>query len=370
MKGKSLNREVKRPIVAIDLSTKGQGGGPFVSTNRIINSELRKKYDFRILRYDVGLGRGISLKRILDLKKQIKSISPDIVHFTGLQLSGFHLAVACKLANIRRSVVTVRGFSGDSIDFHPLKRFLLTFVLEPVTLALTAKVYGVSKFVANRRIIRFFSKKSFGHIYNFPPKPKKKYSKEEARKVLGLRHSDIVVVSVGRINKEKGYHVLESAIKGLSNEENIVFVIAGEGDYLSQMKINLEKQVLENKVKLLGYRDDIEVINAAGDIFVLPTLHETLSLALLEASQSKLPLIASNTGGVPEIVIPGLNGLLVEPGSSSQIEEAIRKLVEDPKLRRTFGEAAYERLLKEFDSSKIVESIDNVYLELLHRKGN
>ncbi|WP_156490543.1 glycosyltransferase, partial [Oleiphilus sp. HI0086] len=256
--------------------------------------------------------------------RQILDINPDIVHFTGLQLSGFHMAVACHLAGVHKTVVTIRGSSTDAIEFSPIKRFMLAKVLEPFTLALSKKIIGVSDFVTTSKVANVFSKKVFGTIYNFPPLKKiSSSSKVVTRDDLGFSGEDIIVVTVGRVNREKGLHILESAILNIGIRNNIKFIIVGEGDYLSQMKTNLSEQIAEGQVKFLGHRDDIFDINRLSDIFVLPTLHETLSNALLEASCAPLPLIASNTGGVPEIVQTGFNGVLVEPGDAEGLAKAI-----------------------------------------------
>jgi glycosyltransferase involved in cell wall biosynthesis len=354
-----------RPVIAMDLSTNGKGGGPYTSTNRVISSKLKESYDFRVIDYKIELGRGISIKRIIDLAEQIKSIGPDIVHFTGLQLSGFHMAVACKLAGISNSVVTVHGFSGDSIDFNPLKRLCLQYFFEPLTLLLVKKVYGVSAFVASRRVIRLFSWKSLGHIYNFPPHAEKQISRAECRRKFGFQNTDIVIVSIARINKEKGYHILEAAIQEFKFDKNVKFLIAGEGNYLDEMKSALKEQVKAGQVIFLGYRKDIEEVNMAGDMFVLPTLHETLSIALLEASLAKLALIASDTGGVPEIVETNLNGILVPPGDSSAIVSAIKRLTDDDSFRLRCGVEAYKKLKDKFDNDKLALQLDNVYSNLL-----
>jgi glycosyltransferase involved in cell wall biosynthesis len=356
----------KKPIIMMDLSSKGRGGGPFTSTSRIMNSNLKDKYEFIPLNYNVSLGRGISIARIMDLKKQLKRINPDIVHFTGLQLSGFHIIVACKLAGIKNTIVTVRGFSGESIEFNPLKRFILTFLLEPITLLLSKCNYGVSKYVTSRNMMKLFRYKSFGHIYNFPPNQQDN-SKNSIREELKINDTDIIVVSVARINKEKGYHVLEKTIKKFDNIKNIKFIIIGNGDYLETMKLNLKKQMLCNQVNFLGYRDDIQNILKECNIFVLPTLHETLSVALLEASKEKLPLIASNVGGVPEIIEDCYNGFLVEPNNYDEIYSSIMELYKNYSLRKKFGNNAFLKLNNIFNGQLIENKIDTLYKLILSR---
>ena len=355
-----------KPIVAIDLSTSGKGGGPYVNNNRIISSELKNKYEFKKFLYNSELGRGISIKRILDIRKQILKINPDIVHFAGLQLTGFHIAIACKLAKINRSIITIHGFSGDAINFNLLKKIILTFFIEPITLLLTERFYCVSNYVASRFLVRLFNYKNSGVIYNFSPvKYHNAFNNFNIRKELNLLESDFIVVSVGRITKDKGYHILEEVILKLKNEKKLKFIIVGYGNYFNSMEKRLGSLIKKHKVFLLGYREDIQRILNGSDVFILPTLHETLSNALLEASTEGLPLIASNTGGVPEIIENGYNGLLVPPGNASAFVEAIKNLLYNHDLRLFFSKNSEKRNKQFFSSKEIEKQIDRVYTKLL-----
>lgn len=355
----------KKPLVVMDLSSSGKGGGPFTSSTRVMDSGLKEKYDFKAISYKTELGRFISIRRILDLRRQLIELKPDIVHFTGLQLSGFHMAVACKLAGIKNTVVTVRGFSGDAINFNPVKRYLLTFILEPLTLLMAKRVFGVSRYVVSRKMINLFSYKSCGCIYNFPPDPYKPDGKSDIRQELGVAPTDILAVSVARITEDKGYHILSEAILQFANEPHLKFLIVGKGDYLPVMKEKLKEQIERGQVVLLNYRDDVQHILYGCDFFILPTLHETLSVALLEASMEGLALIASDTGGVPEIVENKYNGLLVPPGDVRALIVAINTLYRDEKLRKSFAENAKKRVVERFNKKRIEEQIDKVYLELI-----
>jgi len=357
--------EGRKPIIAMDLSTQGQGGGPYMSTIRIMSSSLSNKYNFVKINYDPLMGRGISVRRILDLRRQITKLRPDIVHFTGLSLSGFHLAVACFLSGITRTVVTIHGTSTDAIDFHPIKKIILAKILEPFTLLISKKIVGVSDFVTFTKIGKMFRYKIFGTIYNFPPEYEQILSKDEYRKKLLLGSSDIVISSIGRINKEKGYHIFEETIKYFSNNKSIKFVIVGDGGYLYEMRKNLISQVESGQVIFLGHQDDVKSINFAADIFVLPTLHETLSIALLEASTAGLALVASDTGGVPEIVETNHNGLLVPPGDSKALVNAIKKLVDNPLLIKKYGNNALLKVNNKFSKKNAEKKLELLYSQLL-----
>ena len=327
-----------------------------------MNSNLKSDFDFKIIHYRTDLGGKISLKRIFDLVSQIKKIKPDIVHFTGLQLSGFHIAVACKLAGVKNNILTIRGTSWDMLEFNPIKKILVSFIFEPLTMILCSKFYSNSKYTSSKFLMKLFNYKSLGWIYNFPPvedfsKPLISYRKE-----WKLSKTDVIAVSVGRINREKGYHVLAKSISRLSDKKNLKFIIVGDGTYLEEMKKILSNQYKSKQVLFLGYRSDINSILKESDFFILPTLHETLSVALLEASKNSLAMIGSDTGGVPEIIKHQKNGLLVPPGNDKVLTEAIEFLSMHHGTRKKFGEYAKKRVDKYFSNEKIENQLRQLYL--------
>lgn len=359
----------RKPIIAMDISATGKGGGPYTSTMNIINSSLKEKYDYRIFKYDTNLGRNISFKRIKHIAEQLKEIQPDIVHFTGLQLSGFHIVVASKIAKIDKTIVVIRGSSTEAMDISRFKRFLM-FFLEAMTLLLSSTFYGVSQYSSKVGAAKLFQNKSNGHIYNLPITTDKTKG-ELSRDDLKFSNDDIIIVTVGRITKDKGYHILKDSIsyvlKETKHTSKVKFLVIGNGAYLEEMKNELSEHIKVDRVSFLGYRDDIKEILPLCDIFVLPTLHETLSNALLEASEFELPLIASNVGGVPEIIKNGENGFLVPPSDSDALKNAILKLAHNKLLREKMGENAKKNLKVNFSEDNIVEKIDCIYQKILNK---
>jgi glycosyltransferase involved in cell wall biosynthesis len=260
----------------------------------------------------------------------------------------------------------ISGFSGDVIVFNALKRFLMTYVLEPLTILMSRKIYGISEFVATRAIVRLFAHKCVAPIYNLPPQPFTPDGERDIRQELGLSSTDIIAVSAARINKEKGYHILAEAIRRLRPIRNLKFVIVGRGNYLDEMRELLKEQTGNGQVFFLEYRKDIQRILHRSDIFVLPTLHETLSNALLEASVEGLALVASNTGGIPEIVESGYNGLLVTPGDADALTHAIETMCQNTDLRKKCSQNAIIRVHQKFSAHEIETKIDNLYKSLLN----
>lgn len=359
---------IKKPRVCIDFSTTGKGGGPYTSNYRVINSGLKEKYEFVPFTYRTDLGRFVSYKRIKDLKQQLVKLKPDLVHYSGLQLMGFHIAVACRLAGIKKSVVTVHGMSSDALNISWIKKSILTYLLEPLTILLSSRFYGVSEFVSKRKMLRIFKRKNLGFIYNLPPNIKLDKSSFSIREELGIDDASKLAITVGRIIKDKGYHIFDEVILKCQNQKDLKFIIVGDGLYLKEMKEKLRCLVENKQVFFLGYRSDVQNILKDCDFFILPTLHETLSIALLEASQAGLPLVASNTGGVPEIVKDGVNGFLVEPGNVEELYNAINSLYCDEIICKKFGVNAQQLVKENFNPIDIEAQIHEVYKKILLTK--
>lgn len=160
--------------------------------------------------------------------------------------------------------------------------------------------------------------------------PKKKADSQSG--FTALREVDALkVLFVGRYTLGKGYHVLKEAIKNLETKDDVHFVLAGD-----------QKAALLNDVRLKGTttvghvpHSDMPHLYSSCDVLILPSLYENMPLSLLEAMSSGCAPIASDVGGVSEVVQDGVNGRLVEHGNMTAIVDAIRELADDPgKLRR------------------------------------
>ena len=117
---------------------------------------------------------------------------------------------------------------------------------------------------------------------------------------------------------------------------------------------------MESAVRLAGERDDVGELLAAADLFVLSSRSEGLPLSILEAMAAGLPVVASDVGGVPELVVDGETGLLVPPGDPHALAAAIDRLLDDPDLRRRLGAAGRLRVSEQFD----LESTQRAHLDL------
>lgn len=346
----------KKPKILIALKENGQNGGPYISHLRIMNDEyLKNKYDFEALTIP-RVRKLFNPIGFFGFVKRIKGSKADIVHIAGLQLDGFILMLACKKAKMK-TVLAVHGSSSEAIGINKARRAINGW-LENYTIRKASIVYGVSDYVSSWKMCNRYGN-YFGTIYNLTDfSPVENCS--SIRSELGISNKDIVVVSTGRIIKDKGFDILNSVILKFKDSENIKFIIAGDGQYRSEFQKSIFENGMEKQVFLLGYRSDIGNILKGSDIFVICTKHETLCISLLEAASFSLPMIASNVGGIPEIIDEKC-GYLVEAGNVDGFYNAIKELSCDIKKREDFGANASSKIIAKFGHDTIVEKIDRVY---------
>ena len=161
-------------------------------------------------------------------------------------------------------------------------------------------------------------------------------SREEKRAQLNIAEDDILVLSVGELQKRKNHQAIIRAIAKL-NKPHIKYIICGQGVLENQLRTLVAKNNLDNQVSFLGYRQDIPEIMNACDIFAHPSIREGLGLASLEAMASGLPLITSNVQGVPDYVENGITGYMCGPRDVDAFAENLNTLTENKTLREKIG---------------------------------
>jgi glycosyltransferase involved in cell wall biosynthesis len=175
----------------------------------------------------------------------------------------------------------------------------------------------------------------FSPVQNDPgPRP----PRAEARRSLGLEPEHVAIVSVGRAAEVKGWDVLLDAFGRIAPRvPNARLVLAGDAesdrDFRARLDDLIVRHNLSHRVCFTGHRPVIAPILAAADLFVLPSRSEGHALALVEALQAGLPAVASRAGGSPEIIQPGVNGLLFEREDAAGLAERLLQLLDDDDLR-------------------------------------
>ena len=190
----------------------------------------------------------------------------------------------------------------------------------------------------------------------FAPRPR-----GDLRAALGLPPSPILVAA-GRLNREKGFGL---ALDALADVPGALLVIVGDGEERAQLQRQVGRLGLEDRVRFVGARppEEVAAYLAAGDVFLFPTERdEAAPVVLLEAMASGNPVVASELGGIPEVVgESGVAGILVRPGDPAALGQAVRELLGDAALRERMAAAARERVLGGYTIEHMTRGTVDVY---------
>ena len=188
----------------------------------------------------------------------------------------------------------------------------------------------------------------------------------EEKLALGLQPNGIVIGFVGWLFPIKGpMYLLNAMSKVWVEHPEVSLVFVGKGD----LDVDLRSRVLDlradDRVKFLGWRDDIETIMQVFDLLALPSLNEGMGRVVVEAMAAGKPVVASNVGGIPDLVVHGQTGFLVPPADEDALAGAIAHLLNDPEQRKKMG--VMGRLHSHrFSLAAMIEKLDAIYEDLIY----
>lgn len=200
-------------------------------------------------------------------------------------------------------------------------------------------------------------------------------SYELNKDVVNNKEKEVIILFVGRLIPWKGIQTLiKSYTYILKYNINAQLIIIGSGPIKEELETEIRWKNL-NSIRFIDYLPIQELYDwyQKADIFVLPSINingetEGLGLVLLEAMASGVPVIGSNTGGIPDIIEDGVNGLLVPPGDPEALADAIVRILENPEIADRFREAGLKTVHERFSWDTITDQFVGVYNEVLKRK--
>jgi L-malate glycosyltransferase len=188
-----------------------------------------------------------------------------------------------------------------------------------------------------------------------------------ARGELNIADGEFVISAVGALEQRKGHRYLIAAIGAIAASGKFRCFIVGQG--LIGRVLQDEIAVIRNldRIKLLGRVDDVRGLLWASDAFAMPSLKEGLGVAALEAMASALPVIASDVGGLREVVEDGRSGIIVPPANPEKIASAIKRLAESPELRSQMSAAARARVVENYSMEQMAARTLALYRECVRK---
>lgn len=196
------------------------------------------------------------------------------------------------------------------------------------------------------------------------PSPTTDDDRIAVRREFGVRSDATMAVTVGVLRPEKGHIQLLEAAERISPDIDVQFVVVGDGPERASLEDRAHRAgLVPDRVVFAGFRDDVPTVLAASDFVIHPSLEDALPTALLHALAAGLPVVASDIGGIPEIVTPDI-GILVRPGSVDALVEGVDEMIERlpaPDMRA----AARARFAAEYEASIWASRLRRLYDEVL-----
>ncbi|WP_199623722.1 glycosyltransferase [Paenibacillus alkalitolerans] len=195
------------------------------------------------------------------------------------------------------------------------------------------------------------------------------FERESAKPLSDVpeKKSAITISCPARMVPVKGHRTLLGALSRIADDQTWHCWLIGDGLLMEEIKQWIEEYRLTDRVTLLGYRDDVPGLLKQSDIMVLPSLQDNLPFSIMEAQLAGVPIVASNAGGIPEMIQHEQTGLLFEKGNEEQLADRLITLARDPGLRGQLTKNAREWALRQWSESVMVERTMNVYERALRK---
>jgi len=288
----------------------------------------------------------------------------DIVH-THNSKAGFLGRLAGRLAGTPVIIHTVHGFA-----FHQSEFFLRRTIFR--LLERLAAPWADHTIFISQPMIDWAGKEgilrgaSYSKIYSgIDLNAFHGYGKKEQgslREELGLDKKSRVIGFVSKLWEGKGHDVALSAMAHVVKEiPDAKLLLVGEGPLRPKLEELSRNLRIESSVVFAGFRTKIAEITSLCELCILPSFFEGMGRVLLEAGACGKPVVASNVGGIPDVVVEGVTGLLVPPGDPAALSDAVLRLMREPKLIIKMGEAARKRINEKYDAGTMVREITALY---------
>jgi glycosyltransferase involved in cell wall biosynthesis len=191
-------------------------------------------------------------------------------------------------------------------------------------------------------------------------------SRAEARKALGLPEKSIVLGSVGRLEEQKGHrHLIEAMHALVQQGTNAHLLLIGDGRERPALEHLIGQLGLGERVLLLGTRNDLGDLFRAMDLFIMPSLWEGLSLAMLSAMAAELPVIATSVGGVRQVMGEDEYGFVIPPGDVPALVAKIRDCLENRERTRLRGILGAQRVRERYSTEAATKRLEALYIRVL-----
>jgi glycosyltransferase involved in cell wall biosynthesis len=323
----------------------------------------------RIIPLD-GLERDVSvtkdIKVFFRMIKILRNEKPDIIHVNSTKISGIG-AVAGQLTGVKNIIFTVHGWAFNEPRGFVSKSIIKFLYL--VMLWLSDNVIAVSHKIVEQVTGWPFRKNTLSVVHNGIQAPHfldKEHAREKLEAILNTTFSSDTLIcgSIGELHPIKGHTYAIQAMEKISEERpklKISYIIIGAGELENKLKEEIKTRGLDKKVFLTGYLQDASTYLKAFDYYLFPSLSEGLPYAIVEAGFAELPVIASNVGGIPEVITSDVEGILVPSMNSEAIHDAVCAYIDNPNQAGVYAKSLHKKVTREYSLEHMIEQTVAVY---------
>lgn len=313
-------------------------------------------------------GHGLlDVSRLGRLVRVLRALKPDVVHVHTdyATIIGLVAARVCGLP----AVATMHGMTSYQTRWNTAKRLLEIVALRlganRIVVVASSAIPGMrAQFkLPAQRIVTVPN--AVGAAYFQPPSG---FDRAAKRRELGVADDEVLVATIGRLAPVKGHAVLLEAVATLKERcPRARYAIVGGGPERPGLEEQVRRLGLDAQVQILGERQDVLQLLLASDLFVLPSLSEALPQALLEAMAAGVPCVATDVGGVSDVLVPGQAGWLVPPGNAAALAAALGDALGDPVRAAEYGAAGRARVKASFAMEARLNRLEALYREVQRR---
>lgn len=343
------------------------GNGPLVT--RLIAKNIRVIPLANLVQKRAFLSDLLSFAPLFTLVRILHRERPAIVHLNSAKAGGLG-ALAARVTGTPKIIFTAHGweFKGERSSISKIGIRVFSWI----TMLLAHRVIAVSEAVRDAVVTWPYLRGKIVVIKNgvesFPL-----LDREHARAALAAScpttskafstSPAFVICSVAELTPIKGLAYGIAALAALQKDirRRVYWIIIGEGKLRRTLMTDIRSKNLENQILLTGFLPEARQYLTAFDAFLFPSLYEAMPYALLEAGRAALPVIASQAGGIPEIIESNVNGLLVPVTDSAVISRSIERLVATPELRKRLGSALQKTITEHFSRKTMLGDTLRVY---------
>lgn len=310
------------------------------------------------------------LRILTALIRLLNEMKPDLIHTHGVR-ANFYVRLAAKQTSVRRIVTTVHSIL--RLDYPKTIPYIIAYLMERTTQSLTSHFIAVSDGIKEQLLATGIKEPKITVVQNgidatlYASTPEIEAKANELRQEWNIANDVFVIGTNARLVPVKGLnHLIEGMKVALNQDSSLHLLIAGDGPDRDKLQQLIHQNKINDKVSLVGFRNDVANCLAVMDVYINCSLSEGTPISVMEAMAAEKPLILTAVGGMKEMAQHDESALMIPPQSAEAIAASILRLKRDPVLRERIALAARRTVEERYSVQAMTRKQIEIYTNLLN----